>query len=803
MNYLAITHQTAKWLIEKKAYLQAVGDELARLSEASYLSKTVLSVGAFRAAASPDGRVLAIWNSDYLSNKGDESWGVIRLNGPYGLLTTYLPEVFERQLQIISQRVEGLLLDTRWIHRKEGEGIQSCIAGRGKEARDYRVMYGDRDVTTGTATSRGVICLGPDRENASFVAAARHDYDLLPQLVRTANGLVASASLRPVAAASHFVNLHERFLPASATEPQRTTGPAGPAGPAVPVPILDAKQEADLAFVMEGWTYDQWTTPNSPLTVTQRRILESDIADRQPVRIVGAAGSGKTLLMMLLAIRLLRRAAREARPLRVLYVVHNAAMQEKVWVRFITLGAGPFLEHGCEQVLDVRTLFEYSRVFLEVEGTAVFDPDAQESKDFQIEVVSECLRHTLRLETNSGVVSRSTLLSEVARNEELFLVFTSLTADEIGLAIKGHDLANDRRTYVGSERRLSRLHGILNRDERNFMFDVYGEYHHRVFETLEILDTDDLAMDLQSKLRTTIWAMQRRKLGCDYVFVDETQLFNENELRLFPLLTRGDTNHVPVVLALDEAQQTRAVPSTGLGLLGFEQLSHEALESVHRSTHSILQLAFFVIQRTTDLFGADFPDFTGATKPVIPDSYKLARLPELRRASQNAGLGAETVRQVHALRRNNIRQIGIVCHAERYWEEIHAAISKAGLPFILLNQRGERLDTARPLVVLGRPDTIGGQEFDAVLAIGLEQGVVPPRVANQALAVALEQQALREMYVSFTRARYRLVLINSHGSAPTSIIADAAKRGYLKVVHSAPPRRRLPAKERPVQTSGS
>src|SRR5262249_10232405 len=154
------------------------------------------------------------------------------------------------------------------------------------------------------------------------------------------NYLIASASLRPVAAATHFVNLHERFVPASAAEPSSSIGPA------VAVPSLDADQPTDSVFAIEGWTYDQWTERQSPLTTTQRRILESDIADRQPLRIAGAAGSGKTLLMMLLGIRMLSRAAREKRPLRVLYVVHNAAMQEKVWFNFITLGAGPFLEQS-------------------------------------------------------------------------------------------------------------------------------------------------------------------------------------------------------------------------------------------------------------------------------------------------------------------------------------------------------------------------------------------------------------------------------------------------------------------------
>jgi hypothetical protein len=577
--------------------------------------------------------------------------------------------------------------------------------------------------------------------------------------------------LRPVAAASHFAQLQERFLPISA-EPQ------GVVAPALAVPSLTEEQQTELSFTTEDWTYDRWIVLDSPLTTTQRRILESDIADRQPLRIAGAAGSGKTLLMMLLTIRILRRAEKSQQSLRVLYVVHNGAMQAKVWMRFIALGAGRFLEGKLNQILEVRTLFEYSRVVLEVGETAVFDPDAQESKDFQVHLVSECLRRILSQQ--SAAVANSKLLSEVAKNEELFPVFVALISDEISLAIKGHDLVNDRKTYVASERRFSRLHGILNSDERNVVFDVFEAYRSQVFEGFEMFDTDDLAVSLMARLTTPLWAMQRRKLGYDYVFVDETQLFNENERRLFPLLTRGSTSHVPVVLALDEAQQTRGVTSAGLGLLGFDQLSDAALESVHRSTHSILRLAFFVIQRTTDLFGPDFPDFTGTTQPVIPDSHPLAESPRLVRAGLD-GVGAESLRQISSLRRDNLRQIGVVCHAERYWEEINSALSKAAVPFIRLNQRGERLDTKSPLVAVARPETIGGQEFDAVLAVGLEQGVVPPRVSsNQALSVALEQQALREMYVSFTRARYRLVLVNSYRSAPTTIIAEAVKAGYIE-----------------------
>jgi len=41
-----------------------------------------------------------------------------------------------------------------------------------------------------------------------------------------------------------------------------------------------------------------------------------------------------------------------------------------------------------------------------------------------------------------------------------------------------------------------------------------------------------------------------------------------------------------------------------------------------------------------------------------------------------------------------------------------------------------------------------------VLSVGLEQGVVPPRVLNnESLSASLEQQALREIYLAFSRAR--------------------------------------------------
>lgn len=109
-----------------------------------------------------------------------------------------------------------------------------------------------------------------------------------------------------------------------------------------------------------------------------------------------------------------------------------------------------------------------------------------------------------------------------------------------------------------------------------------------------------------------------------------------------------------------------------------------------------------------------------------------------------------------------------------YWEELAVELKKPSIPLHILLQRGDSPSPNEPLVVLSKPMFIGGQEFDAVIAVGLEQGLVPPRVNNNdALAAALEQQALREIYLSFTRARHQVVILLNHGASESSVITEA------------------------------
>ena len=427
----------------------------------------------------------------------------------------------------------------------------------------------------------------------------------------------------------------------------------------------------------------------------------------------------------------------------------------------------------------VTTLADYCRSELGVELEAVINADADAAKQFQLDQTLDALEQA-RL-TNPRRVSDSRLLQQVFSEKRLVKLFAQLVLVEISAAIKGHGLEADRKRYVESERSLSLLHGALSQAEREFIFDAFRHYHDVVFGQYAVLDPDDIAISLAARLRTPVWQLRRPRQGFDYVFVDEAQLFNENERRIFPLLTKTEIPHVPIALALDQAQATYGQSSAGLSTIGIKGIANETLRSVHRSTESIVRLAFFIIQRSTELFGPDFPDFTQSTEQMVPNSHPLASKPTIERQSEDSkDIGRFVLKRIRELRKSNTRQIAVICYAETYWASLEGVLSEAELPFQVIRERGAKFPVDQPLVVLVKPAQVGGQEFDSVILVGLEAGLVPAAVVdNQPLATAVEQQAIRDMYLGVTRARYRVLVAISKGNMPNRILELAQGAGLI------------------------
>lgn len=764
MQYVALTQPTCAWLLGHPAILNALHESLSTF-DLKPLRTAEFSSGPLRLAGSSDGRLLCIWNREYASGTGSESWGVFKLNGAHGLLnqSAISREVFERLLYIINQRLQGLLIDGDFIHRNWPNGAHTCLAGRGTEARQYSLAYFEGGVGYGGISTKALFAVGPEHDFDVLGRAIDSDLRNFPPLVGLANEILEERRRRPVIESLAYQNLRQALAPGS-SEDQHLS--------AVNV-VTEYSTEARGSSAYESmyWTYDQWIDSGT-LSDPQRRILGADALNRHPVRVIGPAGSGKTLLMQLLALRYMYEAKKLSHSTKIIYLVHNAAMAQMVLDRLRVLGAEEFLT-GSQQSMQVATLSDYGRKVINLSEGNVIDKDASKTKVYQLEIIRSSLKEALS--ANEKIVGLSVLLTQVRDNTDLFEIFAQLLAAEISTVIKGRGLTDDENRYVDSDTPFSRLHGILKVPERKLVFDCYRRYHHHIFEENEILDSDDVALTLASRLRTPLWNLKRKSEGFDYIFVDEAQLFNENERRIFPYLSKASSSHVPIALALDEAQEPFGFSSAGLATLGITDVESENLPSNHRSTREIVDLAFFIIQQTTDLFGSEFPDFTTAGSGMVPSDHPLASPPILSVRNEEArSFGHYLVKLVQKLRAKNVRQVAVICHADSYWPEVLEAFEKSQLPLHVLMQRGEKISPDQPLVVLSRPPFIGGQEFDAAILVGLEQGVVPPRVAdNAALGAALEQQVLREVYLSVTRARYRVIVAVNRGAAPNAIIEGA------------------------------
>lgn len=758
--YLAFTQAASAWFLGHSRELEACTTFLASGFNIPALGKAVLSAGPLRIAASPDNDVLAFWHAEYLSSSGTDGWGYIKLSGKHGALcvANRFESVLRTALQVFEARLQGLLLSDTVLVRPHGDDIFTCVAGKG-QTKDSSIGY----LESSSGLRKTVIVVGPEvadgrslsRSHGTLVRTLENDIKPeLHKLVGAAPSIVEQARRRPAVDDPRLSALRRALLGES---PE-------------PAAVIVAQPQLRGTFRAMELDYASWVAPDSPLSADKRRILESDIIDQQPLRISGPAGSGKTLLLQLMAVRVASR--KQPSSSSILFIAHNSesALRAKVSI-----------ERLCTQLvlptqIQVATLHQLCVERLGLPSEVVLDADALETKRYQMAMFGDALQKEL-----SGIdTKRLPLLAQAQQKGEIFDALVFLISHEVSSVIKPLRLYEDPRRYSDSERPLSRFHGLLSPTERRVVLNVFNYYHQQVFEQGGLLDSDDLALSLLSRLRTPVWNLQRKTEGFDYVFIDEAQLYNENERRLFPALAKPK-GHVPLAIAIDEAQGFGSGLNSGFAALGIGSFRDEALHSVFRTTESILRLAFNLIQQTTDLFGPDFPDFTRLSASVVKDDREYP-LPAIYRAGLGESLANAVLRHVRDLRRAlNMRHIGVIVMTDRYYGEIGRALRESELQVLEIAQRSQRFDLDRPLVALCTPRLAGGQEFDAVVVVGVERGVVPPRVSIEGLAASLEQQAYRELYISFTRAKYVVRIVNSQQSEPSAVLSSAQLAGLLSI----------------------
>ena len=139
----------------------------------------------------------------------------------------------------------------------------------------------------------------------------------------------------------------------------------------------------------DNFAYWNYKTQYKNLTESQKYIVDYDNLDR-PLRIDGAAGTGKTLSLLMRAYRLLVSYKEKKQPYRIIFFSHSVSTCEQGKEIFSNYPLGTsFMDPSSEQTIRFTTLLEFCEKFSEIESTSVLDYDAGNAKSYQLQLIQQ------------------------------------------------------------------------------------------------------------------------------------------------------------------------------------------------------------------------------------------------------------------------------------------------------------------------------------------------------------------------------------------------------------------------------
>lgn len=545
---------------------------------------------------------------------------------------------------------------------------------------------------------------------------------------------------------------------------------------------------------LDGWskvlTSSQLAFVNSPLTV--------------PHRIEGPAGTGKTLCLVLKALKTIADAAAMGEPHRVLFISHSEPTRRAIENLFAINGGVDFLEGELElfakpQSIKVTTLQELCANLLkrEISESELVDRDAYESKLVQRLYAIEGVERALRDEYESHAPFLSDSFKNFLAGTEHWAI-AEMLQHEISVQIKGR-ADQDLSKYKKLERLKIGL-PVENEGDKTFAFLMYQKYQNEL-EASAQFDTDDVVLSAISQLNTPIWRRRRAREGFNSIIIDETHLFNVNELSVFHRLTKNELSQ-PIAYSVDRSQ---ALGDRGWTDLAFEaafdpsgtlgQSDPTRIRSVFRCSPEIVDLAFSVTSSGATLFTNFHNPLTASVSAFTAEEERKSKKPVyLDYPSDEAMLEAAFARADSLAREMGVLKadVAVIVFSDDLFARTQEFAKSSRKPVEVVKSRGdlETVNRARTSgrFVLSAPEFVGGLEFAGVVLVGVDGGRVPPKGSGLEFEPSqnfLNYAAHQRLYVAITRARFRVEILGNKARGLSDILRSGVAAGLLDCAGSA------------------
>lgn len=467
-------------------------------------------------------------------------------------------------------------------------------------------------------------------------------------------------------------------------------------------------QEFDLETigsrsVVEGRSYEEWL---GLLSGSQKDILEQHID--ASVRILGPAGSGKTLALCMRAIQISRDKDVKAQGRRLLVATHSWAMSERIDGVLSTLNGG--ISPDAITVFPLLSLLELHAGHIGQQRTNVIGDDSSEGRLKSIEIIGETITK-LDLTNHPGVADWIGNAVSASRDSRQRLDLTLYLYEEISGVLTASGVSPDDpesiQKYLGTPRE-DWMPPFETISDRGYVIAVYRTFMQELIDRSAIT-TDQFILDSIRVLETFTWRMRKETEGYDYILVDELQVFDPQERTALQLLGRSKLG-VPFITAEDPAQ---GVFSSLNARRATVENVPVYLEVVHRFNEQIFEFISFIYRqfplnavplRIHDTRGA------GVQRPSI-----LSFASEMEAISAASMLVAKTYANAGPSDRICVVTLGDVD------AEISKRLDDLGVNTIRLESFDdvERLAYSRRSVIISPWQFVGGTQFSHVVVLAL------------------------------------------------------------------------------------
>lgn len=534
------------------------------------------------------------------------------------------------------------------------------------------------------------------------------------------------------------------------------------------------------------WSYEEIY---QNLTKYQKTVVDySDM--NSPLRIEGAAGTGKTLSMLLRAYRILCDYKRNGKSIKIIFFSHSSSTSNKNLESFSLFeekNGTDFLNSSSSQSIRFITLLDYCCEYSNINISNVTDRDALEAKNYELLIIDSIVTSTeaSRIKTYIPTLSAEMkkLFSGLISGDTNISALCQLLHHEFGIQIKGRTDCSIDKYYE-----LPPINnGLPCRTKRDkelvfHLFNAYQDY----LRNYGNFDVNDVTLETLSRMNGPVWRRQRSSNGYDYIFVDEMHLFNVNEQSLFHYLTASEkSKNIPICFALDynQAIGDHGNKSNDYIEASLKNVRRMEYNTVFRNSPQIADFCASIAASGTLMFQSDFCNPYVNTRSNFTNSEESkCDVPVLIMSNNDDEMLLELGTQIDKIQKNlQCKQNEIVVISFESSILNSDGIKKlheiTGKNFALITDKSQNKNS----IILSSAYDINGLEFKAVILFGIDEGRVPQSVKTTDISQHfLKYSAFNLLYLASSRAKYQLVLLGSYTRGISSCLEHSINAKYLK-----------------------